>query len=114
MTGATGKGAGKYTYQRFLANKLEPVVWCAVKDFLMVPEFFTEILLEAKAQTELNTPKKETERKQNKIYEINMQLDALSERLGLLPKVVNPKHVFDQMEKISLQRSSRFRSPALS
>ena len=35
-----------------------------------------------------------------------MQLDALSERLGLLPKSVNPKHVFDQMEKLSLQKQS--------
>ncbi len=35
-----------------------------------------------------------------------MQLDALSERLGLLPKAVNPKHVFDQMEKLSVSKSS--------
>ncbi len=91
---------------RVLANKLEPVVWGAVKDFLLVPEFFSEILLEAKSLSELNTPKKEIERKLNKIYEINMQLDALSERLGLLPKSVNPKHVFDQMERLSLQKQS--------
>ena len=68
-----------------------------------MPEFFSEILLEAKAVSELNTPKKELDRKLNKIYEINMQLDALSERLGLLPKSVNPKHVFDQMEKLSVR-----------
>ncbi len=92
--------------QRVLANKLEPVVWGAVKDFLLVPEFFSEILLEAKAVSELNTPKKELDRKLSKIYEINMQLDALSERLGLLPKSVNPKHVFDQMEKLSVSKQS--------
>lgn len=91
---------------RVLAKKLEPVVWEAVKDFLLKPEFFSEILLEAKAISELNTPKKELERKNKKIYEINMQLDALSERLGLLPKSVNPKHVFDQMEKLSLQKQT--------
>lgn len=90
--------------QRVLAEKLEPLVWKAVKDFLLVPEFFTEILLEAQAQSEINTPKQDIERKQNKIYEINMQLDALSERLGLLPKSVNPKHVFDQMERLSVQK----------
>ena len=56
--------------------------------------------------SELNTPKAELDRKQTKIYEINMQLDALSERLGLLPKAVNPKHVFDQMEKLSLSKAS--------
>ncbi len=89
---------------RVLAYKLEPVVWSAVKDFLLVPEFFTEILLEAQTLSELETPTKEIERKGNKIYEINMQLDSLSERLGLLPKSVNPKHVFDQMEKLSLQK----------
>jgi DNA invertase Pin-like site-specific DNA recombinase len=89
---------------RVLAKKLEPVVWSAVKDFLMKPEFFTEILLEAKALSEVNTPKQELERKNKQIYEINMQLDALSERLGLLPKSVNPKHVFDQMEKLSLKK----------
>jgi site-specific DNA recombinase len=99
------KGARCYP-QRFSSDKLEPVVWNAVKDFLLKPEFFTEILLEAKTLSELNTPKKEIERKLNKIYEINMQLDALSERLGLLPKSVNPKHVFDQMEKLSLQKQS--------
>lgn len=90
--------------QRVLAEKLEPIVWKAVKDFLMVPEFFTEILLEAQTQSELQTPKQDIDRKQNKIYEINMQLDALSERLGLLPKSVNPKHVFDQMERLSVQK----------
>ena len=90
--------------QRVLAEKLEPIVWKAVKDFLLIPEFFTEILLEAQTQSELHTPKQDIERKQNKIYEINMQLDALSERLGLLPKSVNPKHVFDQMERLSVQK----------
>ncbi len=50
-----------------------------MKDFLLKPEFFSEILLEAKALSELNAPKKELERKNKKIYEINMQLDALSE-----------------------------------
>lgn len=90
--------------QRVLAEKLEPIVWKAVKEFLLVPEFFTEILLEAQSQSELQTPKQDIERKQNKIYEINMQLDALSERLGLLPKSVNPKHVFDQMERLSVQK----------
>ncbi len=90
--------------QRVLAEKLEPIVWKAVKDFLLVPEFFTEILLEAQNQSELQTSKQDIERKQNKIYEINMQLDALSERLGLLPKSVNPKHVFDQMERLSVQK----------
>ena len=29
---------------------------------------------------------------------------SLSERLGLLPKSVNPKHVFDQMERLSVQK----------
>ncbi len=89
---------------RVLADKLEPVVWRAVKEFLLEPEFFSEILLEAKAQSELQTPKMEIERKMNKIYEINMQLESLSERLGLLPKSVNPKYVFDQMERLSLQK----------
>jgi hypothetical protein len=82
------------------------VVWEAVKDFLLKPEFFSEILLEAKMLSELNTPKQEIDRKNKKIYEINMQLDALSERLGLLPKSVNPKHVFDQMEKLSLRKQT--------
>jgi hypothetical protein len=90
--------------QRVLAEKLDPIVWKAVKYFLLVSEFFTEILLEAQTQSELQTPKQDIERKQNKIYEINMQLDALSERLGLLPKSVNPKHVFDQMERLSVQK----------
>lgn len=90
--------------QRVLAEKLEPIVWKAVKDFLLVPEFFAEILLEAQSQSELRTPKQDIDRKQNKIYEINMQLDALSERLGLLPKSVNPKHVFNQMERLSVQK----------
>ena len=73
---------------------------------MLVPEFLAEILIEATAQTERNTPQKEIDRKLNKVYEINMQLDALSERLGLLPKAVNPQHVFDQMERLSLQKQS--------
>ncbi|MGZ3797109.1 MAG: recombinase family protein, partial [Pseudobdellovibrionaceae bacterium] len=101
---AGAKSEIKCDPQRFLANRLEPVVWNAVREFLLMPDFFSEILLEARAQSELNTPKQEIDRKLNKIYEINMQLDALSERLGLLPKSVNPKHVFDQMEKLSISK----------
>ncbi len=104
IEGVTNDKGTRCDPQRVLAEKLEPIVWKAVKDFLLVPEFFTEILLEAQTQSELQTPKQEIERKQNKIYEINMQLDALTERLGLLPKSVNPKHVFDQMERLSLQK----------
>lgn len=104
LENATDQKSKRCDPQRVLAEKLEPIVWKAVKDFLLVPEFFTEILLEAQNQSELHTPKQEIERKQNKIYEINMQLDSLSERLGLLPKSVNPKHVFDQMEKLSIQK----------
>lgn len=102
----SGKPVIKCDPHRLLADKLEPVVWKAVKDFLTVPEFFSEILLEAKTQSELHTPKAEIDRKTNKIYEINMQLDSLSERLGLLPKSVNPKHVFDHMEMLSFQKQS--------
>ncbi len=91
---------------RVLANKIEPIVWASVKDFLLQDKFFTEILLEAKNLSELNTPKAELDRKQTKIYEINMQLDGLSERLGILPKAVNPKHVFNQMEKLSISKAS--------
>lgn len=77
-----------------------------MKEFLLKPEFFTEILLEAKVQNKLNSPKQEMDRKMGKIYEINMQLDALSERQGLLPKSVNPKQVFDQMERLSIAKQS--------
>lgn len=104
LENVTDKKSKRCDPQRVLAEKLEPLIWKTVKDFLLVPEFFTEILLEAQSQSELHTPKQEIERKQNKIYEINMQLDALSERLGLLPKSVNPKHVFDQMERLSKQK----------
>lgn len=90
---------------RVQAAKLEPVVWGAAKDFLLKSEFFAEIILEAKSLSELDSPKKEIERFQNKVYGINQQLEALSERLGLLPKSVSPKHVFDQMEKLSLEKA---------
>lgn len=65
IEGVTDQKSKRCNPQRVLAEKLEPIVWKAVKDFLLVPEFFTEILLEAKNQSEINTPKQNIDRKQN-------------------------------------------------
>ncbi len=89
---------------RILGNKLESVVLEQLKLLLGSKETSKELLQEAVLAFEKGSPKKQIDRLKASVYGYNSQLEALAERLGQLPKSVNPKPFFLQMEKIEKQK----------
>lgn len=88
--------------RRVLANKVEPLVWEEVVKFLTSPRMLEEMRNEMENKSKGDEGIKERERLKSKISGLNSQLDALTEKLSLLPKAVSPASFFKQMEKISL------------
>lgn len=90
--------------KRVLANKIEPLVWQEVSRFLTSPKMLEEMRREIEAKNKDDEGLKERERLKAKISGLNSQLDALTERLSMLPKAVSPASFFKQMEKIELMK----------
>ncbi len=88
--------------KRVLANKIEPLVWQEVVKFLTSPKMLGEMRSELEAKNKGDEGTKEKDRIKAKISGLNSQLDALTEKLSMLPKSVSPASFFKQMEKISL------------
>lgn len=96
--------------QRILAKKLEPFVIEKTRELLMSDELAKELIRIANEAFEQGSPKKEMDRLKAGVYGYNSQLEALAERLGELPKNVNPRPIFTQMEKIEgLKRAAEER-----
>ena len=88
--------------KRVLANKLEPLVWDEVVKFLTSTKMLDQMRKEIEKKSENDEGLKERDRIKSKISGLNSQLDALTERLSMLPKTVSPASFFKQMEKIEL------------
>lgn len=88
--------------KRVLANKIEPLVWDEVTKFLTSSKMLEEMRNEIEARNKNDEGIKEKSRLKAKISGLNSQLDALTERLSMLPKAVSPAPFFKQMEKIEL------------
>lgn len=89
---------------RFLAKRLEPIVWQAVIDLLKTDSSAAVLIAKANEHHKGGDQKKERERLKDKIYGINGQLDALTERLSQLPKEVSATPIFKQMQKLELTK----------
>lgn len=90
--------------KRVLANKIEPLVWEEVVKFLTTPKMLEDMRGEIENKNKGDEEAKEQDRLKSKISGLNSQLDALTEKLSLLPKSVSPASFFKQMEKISLMK----------
>lgn len=88
--------------KRILASKIEPIVWHEVVKFLTTPKMLEEMKKEIEEKSVGDGGLKERERIKAKISGLNSQLDALTERLSMLPKSISPTSFFKQMEKIEL------------
>lgn len=93
--------------RRIQANKIELLVWEEVRKFLTNPNVLEGMRKEISAASHKNDGTKDRERIKAKISGFNSQLDALTEKLSLLPKNISPASFFKQMEKISLLKEEQ-------
>ncbi len=82
----------------------ETIVWREVESVLTNPKVAEDLILEAKAIHARFDNSSEIDRLKNKIYGVTAQLDALTERLSLLPMEVSAEPIFKHMKKLELQK----------
>jgi site-specific DNA recombinase len=85
---------------RILAKRIEPVVWQEVKAFLLSPEMAKAVFSEAKEKAASAKGVNESDKLKRKIGGVKSQIEALAERVGLLPKGIDPGVLFDQLAKL--------------
>jgi len=85
---------------RVQAKKLEPLVWEEFCRFLDKEEFVLGLMARVRKLHADNDGAKEHEKLKSKLYGLNSQLEALAERIAILPKTLSPGLLFKQMEKI--------------
>ncbi len=85
---------------RVQAKIIEPLVWNEFQKLLNSEKFMQELLTKVKEKFQDDDELKERERLKAKSYGLNSQLDALAERIAILPKELSPVPLFNQMEKI--------------
>jgi predicted nuclease with TOPRIM domain len=78
------------------------LIWGEVVKFLTSPNMLDQMRKEMQKKSEDDQEIKEQERIKAKISGLNSQLEALTERLSMLPKTISPTPFFKQMEKIEL------------
>ncbi|MBC7538272.1 MAG: recombinase family protein [Bacteriovorax sp.] len=85
---------------RVLAKRIEPVVWDEFCKLLSNEKFIKHLLNKVKEKHLENDEQQERARYKAKLYGVNSQIDALAERIGILPKGISPTPLFNQLEKI--------------
>ena len=85
---------------RILAKRIEPVVWQEVKAFLLSPVMAKAIFDEAKEKALAAKGVNEADKLKRKVGGVTSQIEALAERVGLLPKGIDPGVLFDQLAKL--------------
>jgi hypothetical protein len=79
---------------------LEPIVWEKVVSFATHSEFAQRIFEKVKSHHKENPQRQEIERTKAKIFGVNSQIEALSERIAELPKDVSAEPLFRQLAKL--------------
>ena len=96
----------KKTFQceptRVQAKKAEALVWGEFCKFIEGKYFLLELQNKVKAIHKNNDEESERGKLKAKLYGVTSQLDALAERLSMLPKTVSATPIFKQMEKLEL------------
>lgn len=90
---------------RIPAKKIEPLVWEEFCKFLDDQEFVLALMNKARSLNEANDEQKERKKLKAKLVGLNSQLEALGERIAILPKTVSPVPLFNQMEKLELSKA---------
>ena len=90
----------KCTPHRVQAKIIEPLVWGEFQKLLSSEEFMKGLLSKVKERFQDNEEAKERERLKAKSYGLASQLEALAERIAILPREISPMPLFNQMGKV--------------
>ena len=82
------------------AKKAETLVWTEFCRLLDNDEFILELQSRVHQLHSANDESSEKEKLKAKLYGVNSQLDALAERIAILPVTISPAPLFKQMEKL--------------
>lgn len=85
---------------RVQAKKAEALVWAEFRRLLENDEFILDLQSRVRELHSENDESSEKEKLKAKLYGVNSQLDALAERIAILPVTVSPTPLFKQMEKL--------------
>jgi len=85
---------------RVQAKKAEALVWAEFCRLLEKQDFLLELQRRVKELYLKNDENSEKDKLKAKLYGVNSQLDALAERIAILPAAVSPVPLFKQMEKL--------------
>ena len=92
------------SHHRIQAGLIEPLVWKDVKEFLTSGTLAKELLAKAKAAKPMNTEKTWREKLKGSLVKMEVQVEALAERIGALPKGLDPKALYGQLDKLQGNR----------
>ena len=87
---------------RFPGEIVEESVWKAIEELICNPSVAKEILAQAKREHSKVDFSHEEDRLKNKVYAIQGQLNALTERLSEIPTDVDATPIYNQMKKIGI------------
>ncbi len=93
-------------HHRIQGKLIEPLVWNDVKDFLSNEAFVADLLNKAKAAKPTRTAKSQRVVLKTALAKAEGQIEALAERIGTLPKGIDPKALFLQLEKLQSNRDN--------
>jgi site-specific DNA recombinase len=91
-------------HHRIQATLIEPLVWKDVKEFLTDEALARDLLTKAKAASPLDTGKDRQEKLKAALVKAEAQVEALAERVGVLPKGLDPKALYEQLDRIQGSR----------
>ncbi len=98
----------KKTFQcaptRVQAKKVEALVWAEFCKLLDNRELLFTLQNRVKEIHSKNDEGSERDKLKAKLYGINSQMDALAERIAILPREVSPVPLFKQMEKLEVAK----------
>jgi site-specific DNA recombinase len=89
---------------RIQAGKIEEVVWREVKSFLTNEKIMKELLLEASSKRTSKTSDNKLSYLEKRFKGIKTQIEALAERISVLPKDIDPQALYEQLKKLQSQK----------
>ncbi len=91
-------------HMRFQAKLLEPAVWAEVLKLINDGSFAKRILVKANELYKNSSQTSKINKVTEKIKVLEKQLEALAEHLTKLPRGLDPKPIFGQMQKIEIEK----------
>ena len=95
-------------HHRIQAAWIEPLVWQDVKEFL-AGGLAAELLSQARERKPVDESKARRERLEAAVKKAQGQIEALAERIAVLPRGLDPSSLYQQLEKLQASREAASR-----